>query len=60
MLLYVVMQRYVTAVRLTWMPTKKQVMTTCDLGLISPGLRADLEAESKILEILFVLVSKAP
>lgn len=35
-------------------------MITCDLGLIKLGLLADLRALSNILEILFVLVNRAP
>lgn len=35
-------------------------MQTCDVGLMYRSRTADLEAESKILAILLVFVSKAP
>lgn len=37
-----------------------KVMITCDLGLMKLGRRAVLRALSKIRDIRFVLVSRAP
>jgi hypothetical protein len=41
------------------MDTRMEQMTSCDLGDISEGRRADCLLASKILAILFVLVRSA-
>lgn len=50
---------YHAVIQLTCIDTKKQVITTWLLGLIKPGLLADREAESNILDILLVFVRSA-
>lgn len=45
---------------LTWKAISAAAIQTCDVGLMYRGLTADLEAESKILAIRLVLVSRAP